>query len=153
LEGFFGTAHWVKDFLALDGHLLLLSLLNAPSIPYDFEETRDGLGLRGLMALLVDQNGQTIVPPLLAVLKEILGDITSNTATIPPDLIDTSSVDMQELNGLVRLYSRLSSHLAILQSIYNTTMNMQGRPSAPHTVAFSYPANSEIIPQIGKVIR
>jgi hypothetical protein len=107
------------------------------------------------MVQLADQNGQTIVPPLLAVLKDILSDITQSTASLPVNLtnLDTSSVDIDELNRLLRLYSRLSSHLAILQSIYVQTLNMQGRPTVAFSGPFSEADNVEILAMLGKVIR
>jgi E3 ubiquitin-protein ligase HUWE1 len=130
--------------------------LNAPSIPYDFGETRDGHVLRTLMVQFVEQNGPTVVPPLLNVTREIVAEITNCPVSLPiKNIVDPSNLDFDvgELNRLLRLYSRLHSHLAVLQSIYNQTTNMQGRPNVAHTVPFSVSENVEMLTSIGEVIR
>lgn len=131
-------------------------MLDAPSIPYDFGETRDGHVLRTLMVQFVDQNGPTVIPPLLAATKDIVLEISNSQISLPiTDITIPANVDfdVDELNRLLRLYSRLQSHLAILQSIYNQTTNMQGRPAVAYTVPFNQPDNVEILFGIGKVIR
>jgi hypothetical protein len=131
-------------------------MLDAPSIPYDFGETRDGHVLRTLMVQFVDQNGTTVIPPLLAVTKEIVLEIDNSPISLPiKDITTPANVDfdVNELNRLLQLYSRLQSYLAILQSIYNQTTNMQGRPAVAYTVPFNQSDNVEILFGIGKIIR
>jgi hypothetical protein len=155
-EGFFSTVHWIKDFIKEDGHLLLLGTLNAPSIPYDFGETRDGQVLRALMVQFVDQNGPIVIPPLLDATRNIVGEISNSPISLPvKNFVDPANVDFDviELNRLFRLYSRLQSHLAILQSIYNQNTNMQGRASIPHTLPFNQMENVEMLASIGNVVR
>jgi hypothetical protein len=131
-------------------------VLNAPSIPYDFGETRDGYILRTLMVQFVDQNGPKIIPPLLAAVKEILSELSACTASLPvKNITDPANVDfdVSEFNRLLRLYSRLQSHLSILQSIYNQTTNMQGRPNVAYTFLLDSDENLEMLSLIGKVVR
>ena len=154
-EGFFSTGHWIKDFIKEDGHLLLLGILNAPSMPYDFGEIRDGQVLRALMVQFVDQNGPTVIPPLLDATKGIVTEISNSPILLPvKNIVDPANMDfdVNELNRLLRLYSRLQSHLAILQSIYNQNTNMQGRASTAHTLPFSQIENVEMLASIGKVV-
>ena len=124
-------------------------------MPYDFEETRDGTLLRSLMIQIADQNGMTLMPPLLAVTKECLDGIQDNPATLPLDLtkFDTSAIDVTELDRLLRSYARLSSYLSLLQSIYSQTVNMQGRPLVAYTVPFTQSDNVESLKMIGTIIR
>lgn len=131
-------------------------MLNAPSIPYDFGETRDGHVLRTLMVQFADQNGPVVLPPLLAVTREIVTEISNSPIALPvKNITDPANVDFDqnELNGLLRLYSRLQSHLAVLQSIVNQTTNMQGRPSVAYTIPFHQAENVEMLASIGKVVR
>jgi hypothetical protein len=124
-------------------------------MPYDFEETRDGTLLRSLMIQIADQNGMTLMPPLLAATKECLdGIIKDNPATLPLDLtnFDTSAVNVTELDRLLRMYARLSSYLSLLQSIYSQTVNMQGRPLVAYTVPFTQSDNIESLKMIGTII-
>jgi hypothetical protein len=130
--------------------------LNAPSIPYDFSETRDGHGLRTLMVQFVDQNGPTIIPPLLNITREIVTEVTNSPVPLPvKNITDPANIDfdLEELNRLLRLYSRLQSHLAVLQSIYSQQLNMQNRPSFAYTVPFQILENVEILALIGIVVR
>lgn len=131
-------------------------MLNAPSIPYDFGETRDGYILRTLMVQFVDQNGPIIIPPLLDAVKDILSELSDCTASLPvKNITDPGNVDfdVSEFNRLLRLYSRLQSHLAILQSIYNQTTNMQGRPNVAYTLPFDNDENLKMLASIGNVVR
>jgi hypothetical protein len=152
----FSTSHGIREFLRDEGHLHLLAILNAPSIPYDFGETRDGHCLRNLMTVFADQNGPTIIPPLLDATKEILAEIAASPVSLPTtNITDLENVDFDvpQLNQLLRLYSRLQSRLAILQTIYLQTSNMQGRPSVAHTVPFSVAENVDMLSSIGNVVR
>jgi hypothetical protein len=108
------------------------------------------------MIQFVEQNGTTVIPPLLAVTKDIVLEIDNSPISLPiKDITIPANVDfdVNELNRLLQLYSRLQSYLAILQSIYNQTTNMQGRPAVAHTVPFHQPDNVEILFGIGKIIR
>jgi len=130
--------------------------LNAPSIPYDFAETRDGYCLRNLMVLFVDQNGPLIIPHLLDVTRNILSDLLHCGTSLPVGNFAQDAdagFDIPELNKLLHIYSKLQSHLAILQSIYIQTTNLQGRTSAPYTVPFNQPENVEMLGVLGKVVR
>lgn len=140
-----------------EGHLHLLAILKSPSIPYDYCETRDGYSLRSLMAQFVDQNGAVVVPPLLEATREILARVNDIPDSFPvgdltnPENLDIS--DINRLNTLLPLYSKLLSHLAVLQTIYQQTPNMQGRPSVAHTASFGSPENVEMLSSIGDVVR
>ena len=130
--------------------------MNAPSIPYDFGETRDGHVLRTLMVQFAEQNGPTVIPPLLDITREIVTEIINCPASLPvKNVVDPANFDFDvaELNRLLQLYSRLHSHLAVLQSIYNQTTNMQGRPNVAFTVPFGLPENIEMLVSIGEVVR
>ena len=108
------------------------------------------------MVQFVEQNGPTVIPPLLNVTREIVAEISNCPASLPTkNIIDPANLDLDvaELNRLLRLYSRLHSHLAVLQSIYNQTTNMQGRPNVAYTVSFNVPENVEMLASVGEVVR
>jgi hypothetical protein len=148
----------IKDFIKEDGHLLFFSIFNAPAIPYDFCESRDGYGIRGLVVQFMDSNNQTVIGPLLTATKEILDEIAHCPMSLPVFNVTNKEAfpedfDMLDFNRLLSLYSRLLSHLSLLQSVYNVTTNMQGRPSVPFTPPFNLPQNIDMLTEIGNVIR
>lgn len=137
---------------------MLLDILNAPSIPYDFGETRDGYCLRNLMVLFIDVGGSpSVTTRVLDVTREILTSIDDGDISLPPrDIADPAvleEIDIPALNRLLRLYSRLQSHLAILQSIYMQTQNIQGRPATAYTTPFNQAQNVDMLGVIGDVVR
>jgi hypothetical protein len=109
------------------------------------------------MVLFIDVTGSSVIPRLLDVTRDILTEISKSPASLPMKNIADPAVqkelDLPELNNLLRLYSRLQSHLAILQSIYMQPPNMQGRPAAAYTVPFNQPENVEMLGLIGNVVR
>ena len=134
----------------------MLGILNAPSIPYDFGEAREGYALRALMAQFVDQSGSVVIPPLLDATREIVSEISECSVSLPvKNILDKANIDFDvgELNRLLRLYSRLHSHLAVFQSIYTPTLNMQGRQNIAYTQCFSQSENVEMLASIGTIVR
>jgi hypothetical protein len=133
-----------------------LDILNAPSIPYDFGDTRDGYCLRNLMVIFVEHNGAAIIPYLLNVTRNLLNDVEASGISLPvTNFADPgeTQLDIPKLNNLLRLYSKLQAHQAILQSIYIQSTNMQGRPSIPYTIPFNHPENLEMLGILGGVVR
>ncbi len=108
------------------------------------------------MVLFVDQNAPAIIPYLLNVTRNLLNDVETSGISLPvTNFVEPSDtqLDIPKLNNLLKLYSKLQAHLAILQSIYIQTTNMQGRPSVPYTIPFNQSENVEMLSTIGKVVR
>ena len=155
-EGFFSTAHWLKDFVKDDGHKLLLGILNAPALPCDYAETRDGFCLRNLICLFAEQNGPIVIPHIINATRDILTQIDQSPACLPNRYITDDGLeelDLATINPYLRLLARLLSHLGVLHSIYTQTTNLQGRPNTPYTLPFNQPENVEMIGTLGKIVR
>jgi hypothetical protein len=109
------------------------------------------------MVLFIEANAPSIIPRVLRVTREILADISNCPASLPmnniadPDI--QAEINVPELNTLLRLYSRLQSHLAILQSIYTQPSNSPGRHTVAYTIPFNQPENVEMLGLIGNVVR
>jgi hypothetical protein len=108
------------------------------------------------MVLFIDVNGSSVIPRVLSVTREILTEISNCSASLPMNNIADPAVqaeiDVPELNTLLRLYLRLQSHLAILQSIYTQPSNT-GRSTVAFTVPFNQAENVEMLGLIGNVVR
>jgi hypothetical protein len=109
------------------------------------------------MVLFIEVNGPSVIPRVLSVTREILTEISNCPASLPMDNIADPAVqakiDVPELNTLLRLYSRLQSHLAILQSIYTQPSNTPGRSTVAYTIPFNQAENLEMLGLIGNVVR
>jgi hypothetical protein len=134
-----------------------LSWLNAPALPYDFAELREGYNLRNLMVSFSEgASGGQVIEPLLNTTKEIVNEITSNNLQLPmTNVVDPKNPDFNpgELNRLLKLYSRLQLHLAILQSIYTPQPNLQGRVNNAFTGNFSASSNVDTLRSLGTILR
>jgi hypothetical protein len=155
-EGFFSTAHWVKDFLKEDGHIMLLEIIDAPGMPYDFAETRDHHILRALMIQFADQNGSIILPPLIDSTRDVLAEIAYSKVQLPTnDITDPENrdFDLQGFNDLLNSFSRVQSYLALLQAIYNPQSNgIQGRPNVGYTMWLNLEENVQLLESIATVV-
>jgi hypothetical protein len=107
------------------------------------------------MLHFVDQNGPTIVPPLLEATLKILRDIKEIPDSFPTwDFTDGSNLNfLRTLDDLLPLYSKLLSHLSILQAIYQSTTNAQGRTNIAFTLPFTNQENIEIISLLGNIVK
>ena len=134
-----------------------MSWLNAPALPYDFCELREGHNLRGLMVTFSEgATAGQVVQPLITATKEIVDEIISKDLQLPmTNIVDpnSSEFDVAELNRLLNLYSRLQSHLSVLQSIYNPQPTFQGRVNAPFTGTFNLQGNIDLLHSLGTVLR
>lgn len=134
-----------------------MSWLNAPALPYDFCELREGHNLRGLMVTFSEgATAGQVVQPLITATKEIVDEIISKELQLPmTDIVDpnSSEFDVAELNRLLNLYSRLQSHLSVLQSIYNPQPTFHGRVNAPFIGTFNLQGNIDLLRSLGTILR
>jgi E3 ubiquitin-protein ligase HUWE1 len=155
-EGFFSTAHWIKDFLKEDGHIMLLEIIDAPGMPYDFAESRDHYILRSLMLQFADQHGAIIFPPLIDCTRDALAEITHSKVQLPTnDITDPANrnFDLEEFNTLLAAFSRVQSYLALLLAIYNPQANtIQGRPLVGYTMWLNSEENVQLLESVVTVV-
>jgi hypothetical protein len=135
--------------------MLLINILEAPTLPYDFGETRDGYSVRNLLRQFLDQNGPQIIPPLLKGLNTALTTISNSPVSIPITMMGAEDAgDRREgYNKLFDAYAKLHTHLAILQTLYSMTVDMRGRPASAFSAPFGGTDGLEALKLLGNVVR
>jgi hypothetical protein len=66
---------------------------------------------------------------------------------------ENADYDVDDLNQLLKFYSRLQAHLAVLQSIYSPQQSLQGRVNVPFTTIFEEFRFVEMIRELGTILR
>jgi len=135
---------------------MLLQIIEAPGIPYDFAESKDHYTLRSLMMQFADQNGGTILPPLIESTRKTVKEIARSSVSFPTtDITDPANrdFDLEEFNRLLDALSRVQSYLALLQAIFNPqASNVPGRPNVGYTMWLNIEENVELLQSLVTVI-
>lgn len=135
---------------------MLLEIIEAPGIPYDFAESKDHYTLRSLMLQFADQNGSTVLPPLIECTRQTIEEIARFSDSFPTtDITDPANrdFDLKEFNQLLDALSRVQSYLALFQALFNPQgSNLQGRPIVGYTMWLNVEENVKLLQSVVTVI-